>query len=186
MSGFDLSQFTKAIGAETTHELSGLAYPLEKWSPQSCGAMDLLIKANGEWWHNGTQITRHKLILLFSKVLCVEDGVHCLKTPVEKIDIVVEDAAFLVVDYQFSIDEHQNSQLKLVTNIGDGIDVGDDYPLMLKDDKLYVNLWRGLSAQVNRAVYYDLVELALSQCGDVDNKLWLTISNKPYCLGDLF
>lgn len=185
MSGFDLSQFTKAVGVETSSELSGLAYPLEKWSPQSCGAMDLLIKANGEWWHNGTQITRDKLILLFSKVLCVEDGVHCLKTPVEKIEIDVEDAAFLVVDYQLTVDENQGAQLKLVTNIGDCIEVGDEYPLMLSNDKLYVKLWRGLTAQVNRAVFYDLVELALSQQGEIDNKLWLTVANKPYCLGDL-
>ena len=186
MSGFDLSQFTRAVGAETSSELSGFAYPLEKWSPQSCGAMDLLIKANGEWLHNGSKINREKLILLFSKVLCIEDGVHCLKTPVEKIEIHVEDAAFLVVDYQFTVNEHHDAQLKLVTNIGDSIDIGDDYPLVLKGNKLYVKLWRGLFAQVNRSVYYDLVELALSQRGDVDNKLWLTIANKPYCLGDLF
>ncbi|MGB0899213.1 MAG: DUF1285 domain-containing protein, partial [Psychrobium sp.] len=64
MSGFDLSQFTKSVGVETSSELSGLAYPLETWSPQSCGTMDLLIKANGEWWHNGSKITRDKLILL--------------------------------------------------------------------------------------------------------------------------
>lgn len=185
MSGFDLSQFTKDVGVETSSELSGLAYPLEKWSPQSCGAMDLLIKANGEWWHNGTHITRDKLILLFSKVLCIEDGVHCLKTPVEKIEISVEDAAFLVVDYQFTMNAVHGAQLTLVTNIGDCIEVGDEYPLVLKGDKLYVKLWRGLTAQVNRAVYYDLVELALSQHGDVDNKLWLTIDNKPYSLGDL-
>lgn len=185
MSGFDLSQFTKSVGVETSSELSGLAYPLETWSPQSCGTMDLLIKANGEWWHNGSKITRDKLILLFSKVLCVEDGVHCLKTPVEKIEIDVEESAFLVVDYQLTVDERQGVQLKLITNIGDCIDVGDGYPLVLNDEKLYVKLWRGLSAQVNRSVFYDLVELALSQRGDIDNKLWLTIANKPYCLGDL-
>ncbi|MCG7529858.1 DUF1285 domain-containing protein [Psychrobium sp. MM17-31] len=177
---FDLSKFTKDIGVETTATLSGEAYPLEKWSPQSCGAMDMQIKANGEWWHNGSEIKRDKLILLFSKVLCVEEGVHCLKTPVEKIEIEVEDAAFMVVDYQLDGD-----QLKLVTNIGDVVVVSKDYPLTLDDEKLYLGLWRGLKAKVNRNVYYDLVELALSQGGEEDNALWLTTEGERYCLGQL-
>lgn len=177
---FDLSKFTKEIGVETTATLSGKAYPLEKWSPQNCGAMDLQIKANGEWWHNGSEIKRDKLILLFSKVLCVEEGVHCLKTPIEKIDIEVEDAAFIVVDYQLDGD-----RLNLVTNIGDVVAVSNDYPLAVVDEKLYLGLWRGLTAKVNRNVYYDLVELALSQGGEADNALWLTVNGERYCLGQL-
>lgn len=180
MMSFDLSAFSKDIGVEMASSLSGEAYPLEKWSPQSCGKMNMQIKANGDWWHNNSEIKRDKLILLFSKVLCVDEGVHCLKTPVEKIEIEVEDAAFIVIDYRVD-----GNQLTLVTNIGDVVDVSSRYPLLLTNGILYLSLWRGLKAKVSRNVYYDLVELALAQGGERDNRLWLSSGDECFCLGVL-
>jgi hypothetical protein len=32
--------------------------PLDQWHPKHCGKMDLKVKANGEWWHEGQLIKR--------------------------------------------------------------------------------------------------------------------------------
>lgn len=45
-----LSQYLKS----TAGVREGRAIPpLEKWHPESVADMDLVIKANGEWWHEG-------------------------------------------------------------------------------------------------------------------------------------
>ena len=59
-------------------------------------AMDLLVKANGEWWHEGQLIKRQALIDLFSSVLWKEQGRFYLKTPVEQIEIQVEDEPLFI------------------------------------------------------------------------------------------
>ncbi len=43
--------------------------PVENWNPEFCGNMNMQIKANGEWWHEGTPIGRKKLFKLFSTIL---------------------------------------------------------------------------------------------------------------------
>lgn len=51
--------------------------PLEKWHPEQVADMDLVIKANGEWWHEGGHMTRESLVNLFATILWKEeqDGV---------------------------------------------------------------------------------------------------------------
>ena len=51
---------------------------------------------NGEWWHEGQLIKRQALLDLFTKVLWKEEGKFYLKTPVEQIEIEVEDEPLLV------------------------------------------------------------------------------------------
>lgn len=46
--------------------------PLEKWHPEQVDDMDLVIKANGEWWHEGGQMTRESLVSLFATILWKE------------------------------------------------------------------------------------------------------------------
>ncbi len=58
--------------------------------------MDLLVKANGEWWHEGQLIKRQALVDLFSSVLWKEEGKFYLKTPVEQIEIQVEDEPLFI------------------------------------------------------------------------------------------
>ena len=43
--------------------------PVDQWQPKRCGKMDLSVKANGEWWHEGQLIKRQSLLDLFSSVL---------------------------------------------------------------------------------------------------------------------
>jgi len=185
MSLNDLSKLTELLPKDKLAGLSFDAYPLDIWHPEHCGVMNLTIKANGQWWHEGSEIKRNKLVLLFSKVLCREGETYYLKTPVEKIEIEVEDAPYIVVDYKVTTQECGEQNLTLITNIGDEIPLSQEFALELRgnDKKPYVLLKRGLTALISRAVFYDLIEIALKQSGDVGKELWLSSYSHRQCLG---
>lgn len=113
--------------------------PLEKWQPKLSGTMDVVVKANGEWWHEGSQITRQLLIDLFAKVLWseVDDNHHVeyfLKTPVEKWQIQVEDAPLLVnqvdvINEQFG--DTSKPVLQFTTTQGDVVIADEQHPIRL-------------------------------------------------------
>jgi len=70
--------------------------PVERWHPENCGEIDIVIKSDGSWWHEGSRITRKGLIDLFASVLRKDaDGITYLVTPVEKLSITVERAHFV-------------------------------------------------------------------------------------------
>lgn len=48
--------------------------PLENWHPEQVTDMDLTIKANGEWWHEGGHMTRQSLVSLFATILWKEEN----------------------------------------------------------------------------------------------------------------
>src|SRR4051794_35041429 len=73
--------------------------PVESWNPTHCGASGMRIARDGTWFHEGSPIGRPAMVRLFSTVLRREpDGGHVLVTPVEKLDIEVEDAPFVAVE----------------------------------------------------------------------------------------
>ena len=41
---------------------NGGALPVDNWHPEFCGEMDMVIKRDGSWLHEGTRITRAPLI----------------------------------------------------------------------------------------------------------------------------
>lgn len=192
MSLNDLSKLSDMLSndelsGDKAHGLSFDAYPLDKWQPEHCGLMNLIIKENGDWWHEGSEIKRQKLILLFSKVLCKENKSYYLKTPVEKIEIVVEDAPYLVTSHRVVKDDNGAIAIYLVTNIGDEVPLSQVFPIELRGEEArpYLLLKRGLDALISRSVFYDLVDIALSQGGEVENELWLTTHSHKFCLGSL-
>ena len=136
--------------------------PLEKWHPEHCGRMDLKVLANGEWWHEGQLIKRQKLIDLFSTVLWKEDDTFYLKTPVEKIEIEVEDEPLFVNQ----VDEVQiegKTYLQLSTTTQDVIIVDAKHPIFMRGygDELrpYVHVRFGINALIQRAAFMHLVEM---------------------------
>ncbi len=88
--------------AEPEQAFKGRVPPgFDQWNPPLSGDMDLVIKSNGVWLHEGDPIRREPLVRLFSTILRREnDGSYYLVTPVEKWRIKVEKAPFLVVDFQ--------------------------------------------------------------------------------------
>lgn len=134
--------------------------PLEKWNPQHCGEMDLVIKANGEWWHEGQKIRRQKMVDLFSKVLWKEENEFYLKTPVEKIRIQVEDAPLLITQIdQVKVDAL--TYLQCTTQNQDVFFIDAEHPVFMQayqgEIRPYVHVRLGLNALIQRNAFYHLV-----------------------------
>ena len=157
--------------------------PVHLWHPEHCGDIDIVIKKNGLWFHEGTPIGREALVRLFSTVLRKDpDGFH-LVTPVEKMKITVEDAPFIAV----RVDQVGES-LKFLTNVGDEVEAGPDNEIRVEMDPVtgeprpYLHVRRGLEALIARPVFYELVELAQErmtpdgpQMGVSSNGAWFAV-----------
>jgi hypothetical protein len=135
--------------------------PVHLWNPPHCGEIDIVIRRDGLWMHEGTPIGREALVRLFSTVLRLDpDGYH-LVTPVEKMRITVEDAPFLAVRV-----DRDGGALRFTTNVGDEVEAGPEHSLRVKADPEtdepapYLHVRRGLEARLTRPVFYELVEMA--------------------------
>ena len=109
--------------------------PLENWHPEQVTDMDLTIKANGEWWHEGGHMTRQSLVSLFATILWKEENngavEYFLKTPVQKLRIHVEDAPLLINDVGI-IEEQGKNWLEFTTSTGDVVRLDDEHPISLR------------------------------------------------------
>jgi len=144
---------------------SGLP-PVERWHPEYCGEMDLVIKRDGSWWHDGVRITRERLIRLFATILRKDDdGVHYLVTPVEKIGIKVEVAPFLAVRVD-AVGEGRNQSLVFRTNMDELTEAGPQHPISVTVDEAtgeptpLIHVRGNLQALMTRPVFYELAALA--------------------------
>ncbi|WP_075167264.1 DUF1285 domain-containing protein [Acinetobacter indicus] len=140
--------------------------PLEQWHPKHCGKMDLTVKANGEWWHEGQLVKRQSLIELFSTVLWKEDHTFYLKTPVEQIEIEVEDEP-LFVNQVDQVDIEGKTYLQLTTTTQDLVIVDEQHPIFMREYegelRPYVHVRFGLNALIQRAAFFHLIELGSLQ-----------------------
>lgn len=109
--------------------------PLENWHPEQVTDMDITIKANGEWWHEGGHVTRQSLVNLFATILWKEENngavEYFLKTPVQKLRIHVEDAPLLINDVGI-IEEQGKNWLEFTTITGDVVRLDDEHPISLR------------------------------------------------------
>ena len=135
--------------------------PVHLWNPAHCGEIDIVIKKNGLWFHEGTPIGREALVRLFSTVLRKDpDGIY-LVTPVEKMKITVEDAPFVAVRV-----DRDGDALRFLTNVGDVVEAGPENVIRVDMDpktgepQPYLHVRRGLEALIARPVFYELVEMA--------------------------
>ncbi len=140
--------------------------PVDQWNPSHCGDSEMRIARDGTWYHQGSPIGRQAMVRLFATILRREaDGRYVLVTPVEKLDIAVEDAPFVAVEMKAE-GSGRNSRLAFRLNTGDLVTAGRDHPLRFAagDDgpRPYLHVRGGLEALVARPVYYDLAERALA------------------------
>ena len=141
--------------------------PVERWNPDHCGTSGMRIARDGTWFHEGSPIGRAAMVRLFSTILRREpDGGYVLVTPVEKLDIEVEDAPFVAVELK-SEGEGESRSLAFRLNTGDLVVAGPDHPLRFAAGEdgphPYVEVRRGLEALIARPVYYELANLALAE-----------------------
>lgn len=165
-SHFSLQDLMDAL-ADTT----GGERPVERWTPDYCGEMDLIIKADGSWWHEGSRMTRRGMIDLFASVLRKDaDGRTYLVTPVEKLGIHVERAHFLAIRVDATGDG-EAQRLFFKTNLDETFEAGPDHPIRVETDPATLEpdpsvIVRGrLEASITRAVFYELVDLAVEKDG---------------------
>jgi hypothetical protein len=145
--------------------------PVDKWNPPYCGDIGMAIRRDGVWLYQGSPIGRKPLVRLFSRVLRRDaDGKHYLVTPVEKVDVSVEDAPFLAVELE-ATGEGASQELIFRTNVDDVVRCGPANPLRFETEagsgglKPYLLVRGRLEALVTRALYYDLVEMAVEEAG---------------------
>ena len=136
--------------------------PLEQWHPKHCGAMNLKVKANGEWWHEGQLIKRQALIDLFSTVLWKENNQFYLKTPVEQIEISVEDEPLFVNQVE-QVEINGQKHLQLTTTTQDVIIVDSEHPIFMREYanelRPYIHVRFGINAVIQRAAFFHLIEM---------------------------
>ena len=156
--------------------------PVHLWHPAHCGEIDIVIRADGVWMHDGSPIGRPELVRLFSTILRHDpDGYH-LVTPGEKLKITVEDLPFRAVSVR-----EEEGRLIFTTDRGDEAEAGSEHALVVETDpvtgepapRLHVrgDLW----ARVVRSVFYDLVERAEEE----DGQLVLKSGGVSFALGAL-
>lgn len=157
-----------AAAEEAGKKAKGLP-PVHLWNPEFCGDLDMRIARDGTWFYMGTPIGRERLVRLFSTVLRHdEDGKYYLVTPVEKVGITVEDAPFVGVAMIVE-GEGREQVLIFTTNVGDETAAGKEHPMRFEIDAEtgepapYVHVRARLDALINRAVFYDLVELGVEE-----------------------
>ena len=156
--------------------------PLENWHPEQVIDMDLVIKANGEWWHEGTHMTRESLVSLFATALWKEEkeglSEYFLKTPAQKLRIKVEDVPLLINDVGI-VNEEGISWLEFTTTTGDVVRLDQHHQIELRpfivtdkenavtNDSLasneqirpYLLVRNGLEALIGRNTFYHLTEI---------------------------
>nr|WP_201510217.1 DUF1285 domain-containing protein [Psychrobacter alimentarius] len=196
-----LSQYIK----DTAGVREGRAIPpLENWHPKSVADMDLVIKSNGEWWHEGEKVTRESLVSLFASILWKEDNKgsteYFLKTPVQKLRIQVEDAPLFINDVGI-VKEDGESWLEFTTTTGDVVRLDDEHPIALqayhptlnhsadvsaenKQEQVsgesvrpYMTVRNGLRALIARHTFYHLTEIG--KLTESNGETILTLQSGP-------
>jgi len=130
---------------------------------------DIEIKADGRWYHEGGEIKRIGLVKLFASVLsCDDEGRYWLTTPVERGEITVEDAPFIITSLSQS-GTGQEAVITLTDNLDNEHVLSADTPLEMRhvphasEPRPYLCLPENLTALVQRPIFYEMAEIALTQ-----------------------
>ena len=162
--------------------------PVHLWNPALSGNIDILIRADGRWLHDGQLIRRDALVRLFAGILRREpNGHYYLLTPVEKWRIRVEFLPLIVVDHNCVVAAGGEQLLEVRTNTGWYYKVDEEHPLFLPEvpdthpglaGVPAVALDNGLSALFSRPAWYRLAEL----CEEDGRGMYLRSGGQRYAL----
>lgn len=177
----DISQIQKQISQVDSKDAKS-SPPVDKWDPDFCGNMNLVIKRSGQWWHEGTPFTRAKLIKLLASVLKKEGDDYFLVTPVEKIGIQVEDVPFVIISAESS-----STEIRVNTQTGDTVVLSKEHPVEMREFEgnlvPYCHVRRNLWARVHQNVLYRWVDQAVEVAIDDHAELKLTSGDYTFSIG---
>ena len=159
LAGLSLTEIAQAVAERRLP-------PVEQWNPPHCGDSRMRIARDGTWYHEGAPIRRPAMVRLFANLLRREaDGRHVLVTPVEKLDIAVEDAPFVAVEAK-SEGTGEQRRIAFRLNTDEPVVAGPEHKLHLVEDRPYLTVRAELEAAIARPVYYELAEIALEEGAD--------------------
>lgn len=167
-------------------ERAGAIPPLDKWQPALSGDMNIVIHADGSWWHEGQPFARPKVARLLATLLRLDDEGYCLVTPAERWRIEVEDLPLVAVEADFL-----DGAWWFTTQFDDVVRLDAEHPLTVTSTpqgemvpQLPVRF--GLAARLHRNVFYQLVEVAETRdVGDGKSELGLTSAGQWFALGQV-
>lgn len=172
----------ESIEKQLTNNRNYDSPPLHLWHPKLSGDIDIQIKPDGSWHHEGTKIARESIVRLFASILRREDdGEYYLVTPGEKWRIQVDLHPLLVIDVNWG-EGNRNTTLQATLNTEKIVDVDRQHPLFLEpdmDNVAAIKLPHGLAALFSRNAWYRLVEMAEHRHGQIV----VTSGGQSYILG---
>ncbi|RDC60546.1 hypothetical protein HME9302_01757 [Alteripontixanthobacter maritimus] len=116
-----------------------------------------------------------------SLLLREDDGQHYLVTPVQKLTIAVEDAAFIATDAA-----QNDGALAFRLNTDDLVLAGPDNPLTARGNSetpaLYLAVRRGCEARLNRSTYQQVAQIALDAATDGSEDWRITSQGASFSL----
>lgn len=182
MKQIDINAIIESIGEQNS------VPPVHLWNPKLSGEIDIVIRSDGSWWHEGDEIQRIKLVKLFSSILKREGEHYYLVTPVEKWQITVNDLPFYIPAIIHS--EQDSGVLQAITNTEEVIDISSDHPLQVALDNTgqprpQVLIRDGLWARISRPSFYQLVEEGVEEDTDNGKELFIYSSGTGFSLGKL-
>ena len=152
IAGLSLAELADAVAARKLP-------PVEQWAPAAEGDSDMTIRADGTWTHQGSPIARPAMVRAFASLLTRDAAGYWLVTPVQKLAIAVEDAAFVATDVTAT-----DGALAFRLNTDEIVIAGPEHPLTARGDAdtpaLYLAVRRGCEARLNRSTYEQLALLA--------------------------
>ncbi|MEX1213459.1 DUF1285 domain-containing protein [Saccharospirillum sp.] len=157
--------------------------PVEQWSPDFCGDLDMVIHRSGQWSYQGSPIGRPAMVKLFASIIKREGDDYFLVTPVEKVGIRVETTPFVAVSAE-CID---NTWI-VTNNLGEQQPLDASHPLDINDSSSEpVMLWRrNLPARIHQNVMYQWQTSALETATpDNQGRLWLSSGGRRFLLAEL-
>lgn len=146
--------------------------PVEKWNPPLSGDIDIRIARDGRWYHEGQEIRRFELVKLFSSILKREGDDYFLVTPVEKWRITVDEAPFVVVDFNRH-GSGADQSLIFKTWTEDVVVADEAHPIWVEAGRQhdgdergneaapYIMVRNNMPGLISRNVYYHLIDLAM-------------------------
>jgi hypothetical protein len=189
-----------AVPAPAAAPAQELGVPILKPRPPAteCGDLPFLIKRDGTWLYRGSPIGRKELVCLFSSVVKRDaEGAYWLETPAERGKIQVEDTPWVAVELNWGKCGSGTHQcLTFRTNVDQIVTAGPDHPIRVAHNALtceptpYIHIRDGqgslpLEARIGRAVYYELVALAVPGCCHGRKCLGVWSGGVFFPLGDL-
>jgi hypothetical protein len=157
--------------------------PVHLWNPPHAGEIDIVIRKDGSWVHEGGVIGREALVRLFSTILRKDPDGIWLVTPHEKLRIRVEDAPFVAVRV-----DRAGPALRFTTNVGDEVEAGPENAIRVEiaaggQPRPYLHVRGGLEALIARPVFYELAEMAQARPGPGGAELGVESNGAWFALG---